>query len=93
MLRFCSIFIASFLFMLPPQNVVLGKEPGLLIFGAGVYDMFDDETTGEFRLEYVFSETDKLSLFTPFNGLSGTVQGATYGYAGIGLDLYLQSSA
>ena len=87
MLRFCSIFIASFLFMLPPQNVVLGKEPGFLIFGAGVYDMFDDETTGKFRLEYVFPETDKLYLFTPFIGLSGTVEGATYGYAGIGLSL------
>ena len=88
MLRFCSIFIASFLLMLQPQNVALGKEPGFLIFGAGVFDMFDDETTGEFRLEYVFPETDKLSLFTPFIGLSGTVEGATYGYAGIGLDLY-----
>ena len=43
MLRFCSIFIVSFLFMLPSQNVVLGKEPGLLIFGAGIFDMFDDE--------------------------------------------------
>ena len=93
MLRFCSIFIASFLLMLQPQNAALGKEPGFLIFGAGVFDMFDDETTGEFRLEYVFPETDKLSLFTPFIGLSGTVKGATYGYAGIGLDLYFDDKA
>jgi len=79
--------------MLPPQNIALGEEPGFLIFGAGVYDMFDDETTGEFRLEYVFPEKDKLSLFTPFIGLSGTVEGATYGYAGIGLDLYFDDKA
>ena len=92
MLRIFSIFIASFLLVSPPQNA-LGEEPGFLIFGAGVYDMFDDETTGEFRLEYVFPDSDKVSLFTPFIGLSATVEGATYGYAGIGLDLYFGDKA
>ena len=92
MLRILSVFMASFLLVFPPQNV-LGEELGSLIFGAGVYDMFDDETTGEFRLEYVFSDTDNVGLFTPFIGLSGTVEGATYGYAGIGLDLYFDDKA
>ena len=92
MLRIFSIFIASFLLVSPPQNV-LGEEPGFLIFGAGVYDMFDDETTGEFRLEYVFPGADKVSLFTPFIGLSATVEGATFGYAGVGLDLYFDDKA
>jgi hypothetical protein len=87
MLRIFSVFMASFLLVFPPQNV-LSKESGFLNFGAGIYDMFDDETTGEFRLEYVFPDTDNVGLFTPFIGLSSTVEGATYGYAGIGLDLY-----
>ncbi|MFL2934891.1 MAG: acyloxyacyl hydrolase [Thalassobaculaceae bacterium] len=92
MLRIFSVFMASFVLVFPPQNVS-GEEPGFLIFGAGVYDMFDDKTTGEFRLEYVFPDTDKVGLFAPFIGLSATVEGATYGYAGIGLDLYFGDKA
>ena len=63
-------------------------EPDLLTFGVGIYDMFDDQTTAEFRVEYVFSEENKLLWFTPFVGLTGTAEGGTYGYAGIGIDIF-----
>ena len=39
-------------------------------------------------IEYVFSESDKINLFTPFIGFTGTAEGGTYGYAGIGVDLF-----
>ena len=64
-------------------------EPDYLTLGAGVYDMFDDQTTAEFRVEYVFSEENKLLWFTPFVGLTATAEGGTYGYAGIGIDIFI----
>lgn len=64
------------------------EEPDFLTFGVGVYDMFDDKTTAEFRLEYVFSEKHKLWFFTPFVGLTATAQAGTYAYAGIGVDIF-----
>jgi lipid A 3-O-deacylase len=63
-------------------------EPDFLTMGVGVYDMFDDQTTAEFRVEYVFSEENKLLWFTPFVGLTATAEGGTYGYAGIGIDIF-----
>lgn len=64
------------------------EEPDFVTFGAGVYDMFDDETTGEGRLEYRFSEKRKLWIFTPFVGATATLEGGTYGYGGIGIDIF-----
>ena len=64
-------------------------EPDFLTLGVGVYDMFDDQTTAEFRVEYVFAEDYKLWVFTPFVGLAATAEGGTYGYSGIGIDIFL----
>ena len=64
------------------------EEPDFLTFGVGVYDMFDDQTTAEFRVEYVFSEQRKLWIFSPFVGLTGTAEGGTYGYGGVGIDIF-----
>ena len=80
----CIILI----FSLSAARIAVAKEPDFMTLGAGIYDLFDDETTGEFRLEYVFSENQKINLFTPFVGLTGTAEGGTYGYAGIGVDLF-----
>lgn len=65
------------------------EEPDFVTFGAGVYDMFDDQTTAEFRVEYVFSEAHKAWIFTPFVGLTATAEGGTYGYGGIGIDIFM----
>src|SRR3546814_2255476 len=60
------------------------EEPGFVSFGAGYYDLFDDQGAGEARLEYRFSEPDTLFFFTPFVGVLTTTDAATYGYAGLG---------
>jgi hypothetical protein len=77
-----------FLLFLLPSPASLAEEPSFVTVGFGVYDMFDDETTGEFRIEYVFSDSYKINLFTPFVGFTGTAEGGTYGYAGVGVDLF-----
>ncbi|MBH68887.1 MAG: deacylase [Rhodospirillaceae bacterium] len=83
------VFKVTFLFfVLFGVNAALGDEPGLLTVGVGGYDLFDDETTGEFRSEYVFPDDKKIGIFAPFVGLSGTTESASYLYGGIGLDLF-----
>src|SRR3546814_15047475 len=64
------------------------EEPGFFSCGAGYYDLFDDQGAGEARLEYRFSEPDKLFFFTPFVGVMTTTDAATYGYAGLGIDVF-----
>ncbi|WP_420562038.1 acyloxyacyl hydrolase [Thalassobaculum sp.] len=64
------------------------EEPDFLTFGAGYYDLFDDQAAAEARFEYRFSEKNKLLWFTPFVGLTATSDAATYGYAGIALDVF-----
>jgi len=79
------------MFLLLGARIAVAKEPAFITLGTGVYDLFDDETTGEFRLEYVFSENKKINLFTPFVGLTATAEGGTYGYTGVGVDLFFGS--
>lgn len=67
----------------------MAEEPAFISVGAGYYDLFDDQSAGEARLEYRFSEAQKLYVFTPFVGVTATTDAATYGYAGIGLDIFL----
>lgn len=64
------------------------EEPSFVSFGAGYYDLFDDQGAGEARLEYRFAEKDKLFFFTPFVGVMATTDAATYGYAGVGIDIF-----
>jgi len=64
------------------------EEPDFISVGAGYYDLFDDESAGEFRLEYRFSEENKLLFFTPFVGATATTDGGTYGYGGVGIDIF-----
>lgn len=64
------------------------EEPAFISFGAGYYDLFDDQSAGEARLEYRFAEKDKLFFFTPFVGVMATTDAATYGYAGVGIDVF-----
>ncbi|MEQ8398479.1 acyloxyacyl hydrolase [Thalassobaculum sp.] len=66
----------------------VAEEPAFLSIGAGYYDLFDDQSAGEARLEYRFSEAQKLFFFTPFVGVTATTDAATYGYAGVGIDIF-----
>mgnify|MGYP003328123885 CR=1 FL=1 len=67
---------------------VLAQEPSFFTVGVGAFDIFDDETTAEFRLEYIFPERQKVGIFTPFIGFSGTANSGSYVYSGIGVDLF-----
>jgi hypothetical protein len=82
------VAIAAIAASIAAENTVLAGEPAFLSVGAGIYDVNDSETTAEGRVEYRFSENNKLWHFTPFVGLMATAEGATYGYGGIGLDLF-----
>lgn len=62
-------------------------EPDFLAFGAGSFDVIDDGTTAEFRLEY--RSDIRLWKFSPFVGAMANADGAFYGYGGLGLDLFL----
>jgi lipid A 3-O-deacylase len=86
--KFLMFAALGLLALLWPNPRAQAGEPDFLTMGVGVYDMFDDQTTAEFRVEYVFSEENKLLWFTPFVGLTATAEGGTYGYAGIGIDIF-----
>ena len=72
----------------PGTTAALAAEPDFLSFQVGKYDLFDDEQTVEFRVEYVFAENRKLWIFTPFIGFMATGEGGTYGYGGIGVGVF-----
>ncbi|WP_425406564.1 acyloxyacyl hydrolase [Hwanghaeella sp.] len=64
-----------------------GGDPAFIRFGAGYYDINDDEDAGEFHLEYI-SDLDWW-IFTPMVGVMATTDAAAYVYAGIRADIYL----
>jgi len=62
-------------------------EPDFFAFSAGGYDVNDDQTAAEFRVEY---RSDlRFWKLMPFIGVAATTDAAIYGYAGLGLDIYL----
>ena len=64
------------------------KEPALLAFGLGYYDIrARDDTAADFRLEY---RSDlALWIFRPWIGLEATSDGAVYGLGGFLADIPL----
>jgi hypothetical protein len=62
-------------------------DPALLAFSVGAFDVTDDDTAGEARLEY--RSDYKLWVFKPFAGVMATSNSAAYGYAGLLADLPL----
>jgi len=68
----------------PPRS----PEPAFLVGNAGVFDIINDDTTAQLGVEYVFSEENKLWVFTPMVGGFVTGDEAVYAYAGIRLDLF-----
>ena len=62
-------------------------EPDFFTFSAGGYDVNDDQTAAEFRVEY--RSDMRFWKILPFIGLAGTTDEAIYGYAGLGMDIFL----
>ncbi len=61
-------------------------EPDFIVLGAGVFDINDDQTAAELRLEY---RSDlKLLFLTPLLGVMINSDAGAYIYGGFGLDLF-----
>ena len=63
-------------------------EPEYFTFSAGVYDINDDKTAGDFRAEY--RSDIRIWKMVPFVGLMGSTDNAVYAYAGLGQTSLLQ---
>jgi hypothetical protein len=63
------------------------KDPELLTFGAGGFDVNGDETTGAISLEFM-DDRRWVWVFQPMVGAMITLDAAVYGYAGLGVDLF-----
>lgn len=73
-------------------QIVFGSpgDPPHIAFGAGAFDVTpsnhkDSHTAADFRGEYRFG--DMFWVVAPFVGVSGTSDGAFYGYGGFGVDV------
>jgi len=90
--EYLSLAIAAIAAFIAMQNIVRAEEPAFLSVGAGVYDVMDGkETAAEGHVEYRFSESNKLWHFSPFVGMMATGEGATYGYGGVGIDIFFDN--
>lgn len=83
--------LSAFLLAAILLPVIMGKnseakEPDYFTFSAGVYDVNDNKTAGDFRVEY--RSDIRFWKLMPFVGLMGTTDSAIYGYAGLGLDIF-----
>ena len=65
----------------------VADDPPFLAFGVGVFDILDDETAADFRVEYRHDQ--KLWIFKPWAGIEATSDGAVYGVGGILVDVFL----
>jgi lipid A 3-O-deacylase len=70
-----------------PAAPIRSDDPAFLSVGVGAYDVLHNNTAGEIRGEYRFSQ--KLWIFKPFLGMEGTTKRAFYGYGGFLVDIYL----
>ena len=66
-------------------GTMAGEEPAFISFQAGVYDVNDDRTAGQFNLEYRSNWKDW--IVKPFGGVMATTDAALYGYAGLMIDV------
>lgn len=84
---FKTAFAVLILASAPFASAQAADDPAFLRFGAGYFDINDDEDAGEFHFEYISDW--KWWKFTPQVGVMATTDAAAYLYAGIRLDLFL----
>jgi lipid A 3-O-deacylase len=83
-----AIGVAALLIVLTAgTRAVAGDDPSFIAFHGGGYDVNDNETAGQFNLEYRSNWDDW--YVKPFAGVMATTDAAAYGYAGFMLDIYL----
>ena len=66
------------------------EGPAFFAASAGGFDVNDDETSAEFRLEY--RSDYRLWHFGPMIGLMANSDGGVYGYGGIFIDIFFGDS-
>jgi len=83
--RNALIAAAAALVLLRAGGAMAG-DPDALAFSAGAFDINDDKTAAEFRVEY---RTDwRRYILTPMVGLMANSDGGFYGYGGVFIDIY-----
>lgn len=65
------------------------EDPAFITFGAGGFDINDNDTTGLLSVEYL--SNGRIWVFQPVLGAYLTFDGSFYTYAGLGLDLFFGS--
>lgn len=80
-----AAFALSTALAMPLASAPAGAQE--LAVGGGIFDVFGDDTAGEFRLEYRFAP--QWWQIHPFVGATATTDGGLYGFGGLGLDIDL----
>lgn len=81
-----TVVAAILLALATSAAAAAGDAPSFITFQAGGYDVNDNETAGQFNLEYRSSWN--AWTVKPFGGVMATTDAALYGYAGFLLDIY-----
>jgi hypothetical protein len=79
-------FSIAVLVLIAGAPAYAGDDPSFIAFHGGGYDVNDNETAGQFNLEYRSGWDDW--YVKPFGGVMATTDAALYGYAGFMLDIY-----
>ncbi len=79
--------IASLALGLTVATATWADDPSFLAVSAGGYDVNDNETAAEARIEFRWNQ--KFLGFKPMIGLLGNSKGGIYGYGGINLDIFM----
>ena len=87
--RFLSGVLVAFCFVAFAKADDVG-DPAFLAISGGAFDVADDHTAAEGRVEY--RSNLKLWIFKPFAGVMATSDSALFGYAGVLVDVPLGDS-
>ena len=86
--RFVAVATAALFVYSAEIRPADARDPDLLSFGVGAFDVLDDDSTASFKLEYR-SGYELVWIIKPFAGLMGTADEAIYAYGGFLLDIEL----
>ena len=85
--QFAAIISVALGLVLAVAAPVWADDPSFLALSAGGYDVNDNESAAEARIEFRWNR--KFLGFKPMIGLMGNSKGGVYGYGGVNLDVFL----
>jgi hypothetical protein len=77
----------AFLVALAVVSPARADDPAFVAVGVGGFDVNDDESTFQGRVEYRAER--RFTLFKPMAGVMVTGEGGVYGYGGVLIDIFL----